>query len=298
MDDMTTILVVDDNPVDQRIVGRCIEEHGAATIFATNGREALDVVDQDRPDAVVTDLQMPEMDGLGLVRKMRQFFPCTPVILMTAFGSEQVAVEALQAGALSYLSKENLRQELGGALRIAFSSIDELRHRERARECLQDFEARFVLAYQPEAPQSLVNYLQAGLEQLNFFDQNDLLQVSTALIEAITNAVDHGNLELNSELRETGNRYRELAQERINLPPYNSRRVEVRSRITSDRVVFTIRDEGPGFDPSSLPDPTNSENLLKAGGRGVALINNFMDEVTFNATGNEITMTKFRKTNR
>ena len=53
-----------------------------------------------------------------------------------------------------------------------------------------------------------------------------------------------------------------------------------------------IRDEGPGFDPDGLPDPTDPENLTKASGRGVLLIRTFMDEVRFNDTGNEITMIK------
>ena len=53
-----------------------------------------------------------------------------------------------------------------------------------------------------------------------------------------------------------------------------------------------IRDEGPGFDPHTLPDPTDAENLLKPSGRGVMLIRTFMDMVGFNESGNEITMIK------
>lgn len=292
---MTTILVVDDNPLDREFAGACIQERGANAIFASDGREALRVVERDRPDVVLTDLQMPEMDGLELVARLRSEYPRIPVILMTAHGSEEIAVRALQAGASSYLPKRVLQRELSGALRIVLSLIDANRHRERIRDFLEGYEAHFELAYQPDAPQSLVDYLQSGLERLHIFDHAEVVQVCTALIEAITNAIDHGNLELCSSLRENGNRYRELAEERAKIPPYSSRRVQVRSRFTSDRAEFTIRDEGPGFDPASLPDPTDPENLLKAGGRGVTLINTFMDEVTFNDTGNEITMIKFRR---
>jgi len=59
-------------------------------------------------------------------------------------------------------------------------------------------------------------------------------------------------------------------------------------------VTFIVRDEGPGFDPSALPDPTDPENLLKPCGRGVMLIRTFMDQVNFSAKGNEITMVKRR----
>jgi anti-sigma regulatory factor (Ser/Thr protein kinase) len=70
--------------------------------------------------------------------------------------------------------------------------------------------------------------------------------------------------------------------------------VHVTERITDKAVVYVVRDEGNGFDVSSVPDPTNSQNLLRASGRGLMLIRTFMDEVLFNDTGNEIIMVKRR----
>jgi anti-sigma regulatory factor (Ser/Thr protein kinase) len=55
-----------------------------------------------------------------------------------------------------------------------------------------------------------------------------------------------------------------------------------------------MRDEGPGFDPKELPDPTDPENLLKLSGRGILLMRTFMDDVKFNDRGNEVTMVKRR----
>ena len=109
---MTTILVVDDNPMDQRLAGACVEEHGLSPIFASNGREALEMIERQPPDVVLTDLQMPELDGLQLVQKVRQSHSSVPVILMTAFGSEEVAADALRAGAASYVPKKLLRELL------------------------------------------------------------------------------------------------------------------------------------------------------------------------------------------
>ena len=62
--------------------------------------------------------------------------------------------------------------------------------------------------------------------------------------------------------------------------------------------MFVIRDEGPGFDVTTLPDPTDPENLLKPSGRGLLLIRTFMDEATHNATGNEITLVRRRRAGR
>src|SRR6185503_14693176 len=83
---------------------------------AANGVIALEEVRRDVPTVVLTDLQMPEMDGLELVKRLKQDFPGLPVILMTAHGSEEIAVEALRSGAASYIPKKNLDRDLARTL--------------------------------------------------------------------------------------------------------------------------------------------------------------------------------------
>ncbi len=271
-----------------------MEELGCSAIYASHGKEALDSIVRLQPDVVLTDLQMPEMDGLELVREVRHKFPKIPVMLMTAFGSEDVAVAALREGAASYVPKKNLKQDLGDALSAVLASITAKRERTLVRRLLVQSETEFVLGYEADGPQALVGYLQDGLNQLNFCDETELTQVCTALIEALTNAVDHGNLELDSKLRESDdlNAYRDLGKRRAAQTPYRDRRVRVSEKITPTEAVYVVRDEGPGFDQSGLPDPTDPENLLKPSGRGVMLIRTFMDYVSFSERGNEITMVK------
>ena len=64
--------------------------------------------------------------------------------------------------------------------------------------------------------------------------------------------------------------------------------------MTPSTITYIIRDEGPGFDHTDLPNPTDPENLTKLSGRGLLLIRTFMDHVEFNNTGNEITLVKHR----
>ena len=105
----------------------------------------------------------------------------------------------------------------------------------------------------------------------------------------------HGNLELSSSLKETDEKvYYSLAKERVVQSPYRERRVRVAARLNREEAVFTILDDGPGFDPSTLPDPTDPSNLGKVSGRGLLLIQTFMDRVEHNYRGNEITMVKFQ----
>ena len=292
---MAQILVVDDSLFDQRLACACIADLGFTPIYANNGRVALAVLERERPDAVVTDLQMPEMDGLELVQQVCRRFPTVPVILMTANGSEEIAVRALRAGAASYVPKASLKQDLGEALRSVQAAVNAMKQREQVRCFLEVVESRFVMGYEPGAQEALVGYLQDELARFNFCNPSGMLQITTALMESLTNAVEHGNLELSSELREApDNAYRRLGDSRATQSPYRDRRVHVIARVTAQEASYTIRDDGPGFDPATLADPTDPENLLKPSGRGVMLIRTFMDEVRFNDRGNEITMIKRR----
>jgi CheY-like chemotaxis protein len=290
---MEKILVVDDNPIDRNIAAACATEQGMEAIHAENGIDAIGVIQDKKPDYVLTDLQMPKMDGLTLVAEVKEKFPGVPVILMTGYGSEQIAVKALQAGAASYVPKENLRQGLVEALNIVREAVAANRCRQQVRHLLEHSESSFVLAYEPEAPQALISYMLDALAQFNISDDTTLLQISTALSEALHNAIDHGNLELDSRLREKNDHsYWELANERTSLQPYCDRRIHFHARLTPTSVKYVIRDDGPGFDPSTLPDPDNPKSLLRPSGRGIMLIRAFMDEVKFNDRGNEITLVK------
>ncbi|MEO8268109.1 MAG: ATP-binding protein, partial [Aureliella sp.] len=104
----------------------------------------------------------------------------------------------------------------------------------------------------------------------------------------------HGNLDISSELRhaDDGIHYCNEVQQRRSSEPYRQRQVFVELVADRHQAKFTIRDEGSGFDFRSLPDPTDPSNLDKCGGRGLLLINAFMDEVHHNEIGNEITMIK------
>ena len=104
---MRTILVVDDSPVDRSLVGGLLAREAGWTIaYAVNGRAALEILSHAVPDIIVTDLLMPELDGLQLLAAVRQRYPLVPVILITSHGSEGIALEALRRGAASYVPKD------------------------------------------------------------------------------------------------------------------------------------------------------------------------------------------------
>src|SRR4051794_23148380 len=111
---MTHIIVVDDHRSQAEEFGELLRNAGCDVTLAGNGREAMDLLRLDLPDIVLTDLDMPVMDGLELVQAIRRDYPALPVILMTAMGSEAVAAKALHHGAASYVRKRNLAKESSG----------------------------------------------------------------------------------------------------------------------------------------------------------------------------------------
>lgn len=156
---------------------------------------------------------------------------------------------------------------------------------------LGDGETHFALANDLALIEPLTAYFYDSMERLGFGDEGLRSQVGIALMEAVANAMVHGNLEIGSAVRRRDrDAYDALVATRQQQQPYRSRRVKLHAVQSPAEVCFTIVDEGPGFDPGSIPDPTAVENLLAASGRGMMLMRAFMDTVEYGPEGNRVTM--------
>jgi serine/threonine-protein kinase RsbW len=102
------------------------------------------------------------------------------------------------------------------------------------------------------------------------YSERDIFGIKLALEEAVINAIKHGN------------------------QMDRAKKVRIAYRISPDRFEVLIADEGSGFDPKEVPDPTAVENLERACGRGLMLMRHYMTEVAFNHRGNSVTMRKHR----
>ena len=291
---MPRLLIVDDSPVDRQLAAGCLQSIGALEVLeADDGEQALEVMERDRPDLVITDLRMPKLDGLELVQRAGERFPLVPIVVITARGSEKIAAQALLAGAASYVPKSDLAEFLAETVQQVLAVSTVRSERVEALRCRRSCESSFELENDPALIAPLVALLQDELERAGFGDEQVRSRIGTALHEALSNAMIHGNLEVSSELRDDGSEpYRELIEQRRHAEPWASRRVSCRVEQSAQRVRYVIRDQGPGFDRSTRPDPTAPESLLRTQGRGLFLIYNFMDEVEHNETGNEVILTK------
>ena len=123
------VLIVDDEPNVRRVLATLLEQAGYATTRAESGKVALDLVRAKDPDLVLTDLKMPGMDGLELLRHLREGFPEIPVVMLTAHGTVENAVGAMKEGAHDFLTKpfdkEHVVEIVGKALGQAERSRQE-----------------------------------------------------------------------------------------------------------------------------------------------------------------------------
>ncbi len=122
------------------------------------------------------------------------------------------------------------------------------------------------LAHDREAIAGLIDHVLGQAEDLGY-GNSAIFAVRLAIEEAITNAFEHGHEGLSDDLT-----------------------VNVEYRVTASSIEIAIEDQGPGFVPERLPDPTLLENLAKPSGRGVMLMKAYMSEVLFNDRGNRVKM--------
>jgi CheY-like chemotaxis protein len=299
---MATVLVVDDSAVDRRFVGGLLSRDGRFQVeFAEDGSQALGRMRESRPDAIVTDLQMPNRNGLELVAAVRMHHPEVPIILMTGHGSEDLAVEALHRGAANYVPKPQLGERLVEAVEEALSMAKADRTYDRLIGCLKRCEFAFELDNDPGLIDPLVDLVQQMVAGMRLTDATGRYRVGAAIKEALLNAIYRGNLEISfQQMQDTRvslleGKGEDVVQKRRGQSPYKDRRVQVAVVIGPDEARFVIRDGGPGFDPSKVPAAGRPGSLDPESGRGMVLMRAFMDEVTFNGAGNEATMVKRRE---
>jgi DNA-binding NtrC family response regulator len=112
MTQQASVLVVEDNELERQITAETLREEGFAVEEAPNGRRAIELLQLSRFDTVLTDLMMPGMSGEELLVKVKERYPATQVVILTAHGSIDSAVKATKEGAFNYLTKPTDRETL------------------------------------------------------------------------------------------------------------------------------------------------------------------------------------------
>ncbi len=262
------VLVVDDDEMICVLLKDILSRHNISVVVAYNGVDALSKLGEQDIDLVLTDVNMPEMTGIVLLEEIKKINPELPVIVMTGYGTEEIAVQALQNGAFNFCRKPFNVIEIAQVIK---KGLETKKVYEKHKKALPFMKAdlRFDIPSDVSYIKSIIYHIYQIAKQLGFPEKEFTMRVKLALDEALCNAIRHGNKD-----------------------EFN-KKVIIVVNVSPNKLEVNISDEGEGFDVSQLPDPKDPENLSKVGGRGVLLMGYYMDEVKYNNKGNEVVLVKY-----
>ena len=291
-----SVLLVEDSPVQSAAIAIALKETGHTVKTASDGEEALLVLGDQQPDIVLTDLNMPGLSGLDLLKISRKQFPDLPVILMTGDGNQDVAAEALRHGAASYVAKDKSMGALLETIDRIVASSSSAHSFGYLLDNIQRCQYSFILNNDRALVVSLVHYVQHLASRVGLVDPQELRNLGTATEEALLNAMYHGSLEVPDELREMEPDARSAFVEvRRRQEPYASRRIQIDIETSKDAIELLVRDEGPGFNHKQRFSKLNVNEgtvSIPKDMRGLVLMHVFLDEVEFRGCGNEVRLLK------
>jgi CheY-like chemotaxis protein len=282
---MTNILIVDDTDVDLLLMERLLSATEFTIVTAGDGLQALEKLKTWNIDVILTDLQMPKMNGLELVRKVREQRLNVPVILTTGQGSEEIAAEALQSGASGYIPKNKLHQMLLSTIEGILDLINSERSYDRLIRFSKGSRFKFELDSDPTLIKEVVDFCERMLHSMSTLDRIGRLRIAIAIDQALHNALYRGNLEIDRHHKIGFNdEASEVVSSRLESSKYRDRKIRVAIEIKPTRFGICIQDDGRGFDPKTVG--SWKEPSL----RGTILMKSFMDSVSYNDKGNMVEM--------
>ena len=117
------ILIVDDEENTRLGLSKLLSQEGFVIDLAASGTEALELLRRQQVNLVITDINMPDMNGIGFLREVSRRYPSTNVIMITAYGGVESYLEAMNLGALEYLHKPVRLDELRSVIKKIFTGV-------------------------------------------------------------------------------------------------------------------------------------------------------------------------------
>lgn len=295
------VLLIDDDRAVLSMISDALHHHGMSVHSYSEGRQAIEQLeDPNAPpfDLVLSDINMEGMDGFDVIHRVKSINPRLPVVLMTGEASLDYAIRAMRMGAANLFQKPITLRELVNNVFHLVGLHRELRMAEAGLKGLVREHRTFSFSSDEMDIPSCVVHLTDRLVPMGFANSSNVDVIAMAYHEALVNALEHGNLELDSSLKgdlfSEGDGYAELREERLATQPYAHRRVEVETRIEPEEYTVTIKDDGKGFD-YTRGSVLDEQALAKNCGRGLGMIRMVMDEVNHDLDGRRIRMMLKRK---
>jgi CheY-like chemotaxis protein/anti-sigma regulatory factor (Ser/Thr protein kinase) len=273
------ILLIDDEPHLRAHVRETIDDLQADLIVeeAEDGQQAVEMIAAaaDPYGLIVSDIHMPRMDGLTLLRELSNMRICSPVVMLTAFGQDDYVINCLRDGAVDYLVKpvdiDALQSAVTSALQHGAAGLPPVN---------VDYDPAGWFEVSGGSDYSVLYRFRRFMELLDRFRLPDEIadQVRLTLEELGRNAIEWGNHH------------------------DRDKSVTLSCRIFPTKMIMQISDQGEGFIPTAVPDPSiDPANHItqrmasgkRMGGYGLHLVRNIMDKLVYNSTGNTVVAIKY-----
>lgn len=287
------LLFVDDEPSIRELFSLTFG-NDYQLLIAKDGLEALELIQNNPVDLIITDVSLPRLNGVDFIKQLRSKGNYTPFIIITGDSNIQLAIETFRMGAIDFFLKPFRMSNLKSVIE-RFESMhinkDELI---QSKDFIQKNE---LGEYELQPKIRRVNYyVNMLIEKFSAYPnilEDDKLALKVSLFELISNAIEHGTAGINYEekknLLEKNENYFQIIEEKCNQV---NKKIYIRTDYNSERIQITIRDEGDGFDPSSIPDPIQKPTANLYSGRGLFLTKLNIDSIQFNEKGNEVTIVR------
>ncbi len=267
--------------------------------LAYSVQEALELYKEKQFDIVFTDLNMPGKDGFHLIDEIRAINESAFIVVVTGCGSEEIAIESLMRGAISYLKKPVRIEDLKECI-ARIENLAKLKNKVFIEKSSSLISYLDTLSVKYKIPNSIYFDLTDFINFILFpyeYCINNIVNVKMGLFEILLNAIEHGNLGISSSYKEDlllKNQWENELKRLLELPQASETFVTVNIEIVRGRMVIIVEDCGDGFDVEMINLKKNSyDPNLSLSGRGVIMASYYFDEISYNAKGNSVTLVKY-----
>ncbi len=288
------ILVIENHEPSREHLQVLLTKEGYDVAVASNGKEGLEAHNKHKPDLIISDIRMPYIDGLSVLRQLRKEASDVFFVIITAHGNEKSAAQAIKHGVHDYLIKPFENKEL---LRVVSKCANVLQSRHFAKASGGNDIFKFIRTqfstdynYIPKIVGRLVSQISVNI------DSDKKSKIEMGLHELITNSIEHGNLEITSLEKTEAYKsfaFEKLCKQRMKNKKLADRKVTVDYHQKKDVLIWKITDEGNGFNWEEILDPTDESHLLEPTGRGIFFTKYYFDYIRYIGKGNIVKVKKF-----
>jgi CheY-like chemotaxis protein len=262
------VLIVDDDREVMTMLADIVRELNLTPVTASHGQEAMEKLKGQKIDLIITDLVMPKMDGLELIKQSRQLNAKIPIAVISGHGEAQNVIEALNRGAYNFVSKPFTIKEIEAIIKKGLRLREFSLGTHKILEGIRNY-TEINIPNNPHYLPPATLYIVRECQWRGIDDEDQLSNVSVCADELLTNALIHGN-----ELDE-------------------DKKISIQLVFDSEKFTMSFEDEGRGFDYHKLMAALSAEQVVPPTKRGLFIVKSLMDELSFNESGNKVTAVKY-----